>query len=67
MENDDPVVRLAVIEEWRKHVDSRFDEVKARFDALDQKIDNLSTSFPWAKFGTGLGALIAGIGAAVKL
>jgi hypothetical protein len=60
MENDDPVVRLAVIEEWRTHIDSRFDRLEA-------KVDNLSTSFPWAKFGTGLGALIAGIGAAVKL
>lgn len=59
MQDNDPVVRLAVIEEWRKHVDHRF-------DTLEQKIDGLSSSFPWGKFGAGLGALVVGVVSAVK-
>lgn len=60
MDDNDPVVRIAVIEEWRSHVDKRF-------DTLERKIDELAPAFPWAKLGAGIGALVAGIGAAVKL
>lgn len=60
MNDNDPVVRIAVIEEWRKHVDTRF-------DTLEAKIDGLSSTFPWGKFGTGIGALIVGVVSAVKL
>lgn len=67
MPSDDPVIRIAVMEEWRTHVDRRFDGLDAKIDGLNAKIDGINKTFPWASAGTGIGALLMSIVGAVKI
>lgn len=64
---DPVVIRVAVMEEWRTHVDRRFDGLDSKIEGLSAKIDGINKTFPWASAGTGIGALIMSIVGAVKL